>query len=83
MGHSYAAAGAIDTIAALLALRQRKIPPTMNCEELHPDYTFHLIRERAYSLSEADGEENEIALIGGRGVGGANVALAIANLKDE
>ena len=83
MGHSYAAAGAIDTITTLLALRQRKIPPTINCEEFHPDYGFNLIRERAYPLPEADRERDEVALIGGRGVGGANVVLAIAAPKDE
>lgn len=83
MGHSYAAAGAIDTIAALLALRERKIPPTINCEEFHPDYAFNLIREKAYPLPEADRERDEVALIGGRGVGGANVALAIAALNNE
>ncbi len=82
MGHSYAAAGAIDTIATLLALRQRKIPPTIHCEEFDSGYGFNLIREKAYLLPEADQERDEVALVGGRGVGGANVVLAIAAPRD-
>lgn len=82
MGHSYAAAGAIDTIAALLALQQRKVPPTINCEELDLDYALNLIRDRAHPLPEVDQGRDEVALIGGRGVGGANVVLAIASPED-
>ena len=82
MGHSYAAAGAIDTIATLLALRQRKIPPTINCADFDSSYAFNLIREKAYLLPEADQERDEVALIGGRGVGGSNAVLAIAASRD-
>ncbi|GAC1368191.1 MAG: beta-ketoacyl-ACP synthase II [Ktedonobacteraceae bacterium] len=83
-GHSYAAAGALDTITALLALRERKIPPTINCEEIdHPSYSsFNLIRERAYMPPQAAQSQREVALIGGRGVGGVNAVLALATLGD-
>lgn len=82
MGHSYAAAGAIDTVATLLALRQRKIPPTINCADFDSSYAFNLIREKAYLLPEAKQERDEVALVGGRGVGGSNVVLAIAAARD-
>ncbi len=78
IGHSYAAAGAIDTITALLALRRRKIPPTINCEDFDSSYAFNLIREKAHPLPEASQGRDEVALVGGRGVGGANAVLAIA-----
>ena len=71
LGHSYGAAGALDAIIALLALRHGCIPPTINCEELKPAYGLHLVREEARPFSRP------VVLLGGRGVGGANVALAL------
>ncbi|MDQ2713709.1 MAG: beta-ketoacyl-[acyl-carrier-protein] synthase family protein [Chloroflexota bacterium] len=75
LGHSYAAAGALDTITALLALQDGIIPPTINCEELDPRYGLaNLVRDEARPLST----HARAVLIGGRSLGGANVALAIA-----
>lgn len=76
LGHSYGAAGAIDAITALLALHHGWIPPTINCEELHPDYGLHLVQQEARPLV------GSTVLIGGRGVGGANVVLAIKKSKE-
>ncbi|HEY4034205.1 MAG TPA: beta-ketoacyl-[acyl-carrier-protein] synthase family protein [Ktedonobacteraceae bacterium] len=76
LGHSYGAVGAIDAITALLALRHRLIPPTINCEELNPDYGLNLVQKEARPFFES------AVLIGGRGVGGANVVLAIKAVKD-
>ncbi|HCF85512.1 MAG TPA: beta-ketoacyl-[acyl-carrier-protein] synthase II [Ktedonobacter sp.] len=70
-GHSYAAAGAIDTITALLALQDKLIPPTINCEELDPRFGLAMVRDEAQSLS------GSAVLIGGRGVGGMNSVLAV------
>ncbi len=71
LGHSFAAAGALDTITALLAFQYGMIPPTINCEQLLPQYGLNLVRDEARPLSYS------AALIGGRGIGGANVVLAI------
>jgi 3-oxoacyl-(acyl-carrier-protein) synthase len=71
LGHSFAAAGALDTITALLAFQYGMIPPTINCEQLLPQYGLNLVRDEAQPLSHS------AALIGGRGIGGANVVLAI------
>ena len=70
-GHSFAAAGALDTITALLAFQDGVIPQTINSEQLIPHYGLDLVQneERPLLLSTA--------LIGGRGLGGANVVLAI------
>jgi 3-oxoacyl-(acyl-carrier-protein) synthase len=76
LGHSYGAAGAIDAITALLALRHGLIPPTINCEELNPDYGLNLVQQEARPLV------GSTVLIGGRGVGGANVVLAIKEVKE-
>ena len=77
LGHSYAAAGAIDTITTLLALQHNLIPPTINCEELDPRYKLNLVRDEARPLEYRD---PSCALVGGRGLGGTNVVLAIKKL---
>ncbi len=71
LGHSYAAAGALDTITALLVLQHRLIPPTINCEELDPHYGLNIVRDEAQPLSGSG------VLIGGRSTGGANIVLAL------
>jgi len=70
-GHSFAAAGALDTITALLAFQYGMIPLTINCEQLISHYGLDLVQNEARPLSRST------ALIGGRGLGGANVVLAI------
>ncbi len=70
-GHSFAAAGALDTITALLAFQYGMIPPTINCEQLIPQYGLDLVQNEARPLLHST------ALIGGRGIGGVNVVLAI------
>jgi 3-oxoacyl-(acyl-carrier-protein) synthase len=76
LGHSFAAAGTIDAITALLALHHGLIPPTINCEELNPDYGLNLVQKEVRPLF------GSVVLIGGRGVGGANVALAIKKVEE-
>jgi 3-oxoacyl-[acyl-carrier-protein] synthase II len=70
-GHSFAAAGAFDTITALLAFQYGMIPPSINCEQLIHHYGLDLVQSEARPWSRST------ALIGGRGLGGANVVLAI------
>lgn len=73
LGHSYAAAGAFDTITALLALKHGLIPPTINCEQLDPRYGLDMVRDEPRPIRSA----KHAVLIGGRGLGGANVALTV------
>jgi 3-oxoacyl-(acyl-carrier-protein) synthase len=70
-GHSFAATGAIDTITALLALREKAIPPTINCEELDPRFGLAMVQDEARPLA------GSAVLLGGRGIGGMNVVLAV------
>ncbi len=76
LGHSYAAAGTIDAITALLALQHDLIPPTINCEELDPHYGLNLVQKEARPLF------GSTVLIGGRGLGGANVVLVIKKVEE-
>ncbi len=75
-GHSYAAAGSLDTITTLLALRAQQIPPTLNCEQLNPAYPLNLVREQAQPFN------GSTALVGARGVSGTNLVLAVRGGND-
>jgi len=71
LGHSFAAAGALDTIMTLLALREGYIPPTLNCEQPDSSYQINLVRDQAQAFTGTH------ALIGGRGLSGSNIALIV------
>jgi 3-oxoacyl-(acyl-carrier-protein) synthase len=73
LGHSFAAAGALDTIIALLAFQYGMIPPTINCEQLDRRFGLNLVQDKARPLARA----RSAALIGGRGMTGTNVVLAL------
>jgi 3-oxoacyl-(acyl-carrier-protein) synthase len=75
LGHSYAAAGALDTITALMALRHGLIPPTINCEEVDPCYGLNIVQKEAQPLSGSG------VLIGGRSMSGVNIVLALQDNK--
>jgi 3-oxoacyl-[acyl-carrier-protein] synthase II len=74
LGHSYAAAGALDTITAVLGLHHHLVPPTINCQEVDAGYGLNVVRETPEPLTRP------AVLIGGRGLSGANVVLAIKQL---
>ncbi|HVU71154.1 MAG TPA: beta-ketoacyl-[acyl-carrier-protein] synthase family protein [Ktedonobacteraceae bacterium] len=71
LGHSHAAAGALDTIAALLALQHHHAPPTINCEQVDPRYGLSLVGEGGRPLTGSG------ILVGGRSTGGVNSVLAL------
>lgn len=77
IGHGYAAAGALDTVTALLALRDGIVPPTINTEELDPRYGFDLVRNEPSPLSR----DANAVMLGARGLGGVNVALALKKVE--
>jgi 3-oxoacyl-(acyl-carrier-protein) synthase len=78
LGHTYAAAGALDTITAFLSLQHGLIPPTINVGELIPDYGLDMVRDEARELYKPGSDHTpQAVLIGGRGIGGANVVLAV------
>ncbi|WP_263787773.1 beta-ketoacyl-ACP synthase II [Salinibacter grassmerensis] len=70
-GHLLGAAGAIEAIAVIQALRHNMVPPTINFEEADPacdlDYTFNEVEERPVS----------VALSNAFGFGGHNTSLAL------
>ncbi len=72
-GHLLGGAGAVESIAAILALRERVAPPTINLEDLEDDAGL-TIPTQPEELKPRDGRP--MAVINNSfGFGGANVAL--------
>jgi 3-oxoacyl-[acyl-carrier-protein] synthase II len=75
-GHLLGGAGALETIATVLALRDRTAPPTINLEDPEPDLGIDI----AANVSRALPASGDLAAINNSfGFGGHNVAIAITN----
>jgi len=70
-GHLLGAAGAVETVACVLAMRDSLIPPTINLDEASPecdlDYVPHVAREKKV----------KVALNNSFGFGGHNATLIV------
>jgi 3-oxoacyl-[acyl-carrier-protein] synthase II len=73
MGHLLGAAGAVESILTILALRHHQAPPTINVTELDPEIHLDVVLDKPRALPEGD----LVALNNSFGFGGHNVALAI------
>jgi 3-oxoacyl-[acyl-carrier-protein] synthase II len=74
MGHLLGGAGAVESVAAILALRDRMAPPTINLEDPDDDAGLS-ISTQPQPLTQR-GEGPMAVLNNSFGFGGANVALA-------
>ena len=73
LGHMIAAAGVLEVIACVLAMRDHVIPPTINYEEPDPDCDLD------YVPNQAREAEVNVALSNSFGFGGQNICLALTN----
>jgi len=71
VGRTYAGGASLDAAAALLSMRDRHIPPTINLERPAPGYALRLVRD--------GGEAADVrtVLVLARGYGGFNSALVL------
>jgi len=60
-GHCIGAAGAIETIAAFLQIKNQFIYPSINCEDLHPEITSLISEDKIPQKCKKDIEINYIA----------------------
>src|SRR5579862_962735 len=74
MGHTFGAAGAIEAIMCVLALRDGVLPPTMNY--VHPDPECDL----DYVPNDARKVQIEVALSNAMGLGGHNGCVLVGRL---
>lgn len=70
-GHLLGAAGAVEAIATIQALRHDVVPPTINYEEADPDCDLD------YTFNEAEKRPVTLALSNAFGFGGHNTSLAL------
>jgi 3-oxoacyl-[acyl-carrier-protein] synthase II len=75
-GHLLGAAGALEGAFAILAVRDRIAPPTINVDELDPEVTVDVVRKDPRQLPSGD----VVALNNAFGFGGHNVVLAFRNV---
>jgi 3-oxoacyl-[acyl-carrier-protein] synthase II len=75
MGHCFGAAGAIEAMMCVLAVRDGKLPPTMNYE--HPDPACDL----DYVPNEAREADVDVALSNAMGLGGHNACVLIGRIQ--
>lgn len=72
-GHTLGAAGAIEAVATVLALRRGVLPPTANFSEADPDCDLDMIPNQARPATVAYALSNSFAF------GGLNAVLAFRN----
>jgi 3-oxoacyl-[acyl-carrier-protein] synthase II len=71
-GHLLGAAGALEYVAAVMALSRRELPPTVNLRVPDPECDLDYVPERARRAGDAP-----VALSNSFAFGGTNVTLAI------
>jgi len=70
-GHAVAAAGAIELVASVLALRDQVLPPTINLETPDPDCDLDYVPNQARRCTF------DVAVSNSFGFGGQNVSLVV------
>jgi 3-oxoacyl-[acyl-carrier-protein] synthase II len=76
IGHLLGAAGAVEAVATVLALRERVAPPTVGWEQRDPDLDLDYVPDGPRPLTSANGRA--VGLSNSFGFGGHNAVLALA-----
>jgi 3-oxoacyl-[acyl-carrier-protein] synthase II len=76
MGHLIAAAGSVEAIVCLLAIRDGMLPPTINLENPDPECDLDYIPNRARSKTV------DVTLSNSFGFGGQNITLILRRFFD-
>ena len=76
-GHCFGAAGAIEAVFTTLAVRDRKVPPTINYEAEDPECDLDYIPNESRDAPDLD-----VALSNSFGFGGHNASIVISRLED-
>ncbi|HJE60860.1 MAG TPA: beta-ketoacyl-ACP synthase II [Nocardiopsis listeri] len=71
-GHLLGGAGAVESIATILALHEGRIPPTINITELDPEVAVDIVRDKPRDMPTGD----VAAINESFGFGGHNIAVA-------
>jgi 3-oxoacyl-[acyl-carrier-protein] synthase II len=79
LGHSVGAAGAVEAITALQALRERLVPPTVGLEEPDEELDLNYVPGEALPLAEPNGNGNGrlVAMSDSFAFGGHNAVVVV------
>jgi 3-oxoacyl-[acyl-carrier-protein] synthase II len=75
IGHLLGAAGAVETLAVVLSLHERLVPPTINVDNVDPEIDLDLVIGEPRKLPSGD----LAALNNSFGFGGHNIALVVGS----
>lgn len=76
IGHTMGAAGAIELVTAIHALRQRVVPPTLGLEQQDPELDLDYVPGQPRPIASANGDRL-IAVSNSFGFGGHNSVLCV------
>jgi 3-oxoacyl-[acyl-carrier-protein] synthase II len=76
LGHLLGAAGAVETILALQALRHGTVPQSLNCTPVDPEIGLAVVRDHPHLLG--GGGQERYALKNAFGFGGHNISWILA-----
>jgi 3-oxoacyl-[acyl-carrier-protein] synthase II len=71
IGHAMGAAGALETVATVLSMRERLVPPTVGLEEADPECDLDVVAGSAREMKIG------VALKTSYGIGGTNAAVVL------
>ncbi|MFF3291635.1 beta-ketoacyl-[acyl-carrier-protein] synthase family protein [Streptomyces sp. NPDC003023] len=72
IGHLIGAAGAVELVAAVLAMRAREVPPTANHQRLEPGLDIDVVHDSPRTIASGPALSNSF------GFGGHNASLVVA-----
>jgi 3-oxoacyl-[acyl-carrier-protein] synthase II len=75
-GHCFGAAGAVEAVFTTLAVRDSKVPPTINYEEPDPECDLD------YVPNESRDADVRVAVSNSFGFGGHNACIVVRRLED-
>jgi len=75
IGHLLGAAGAVEAIATILAVRNDRVPPTINFETPDPDCDLN------YTFNEPEDRTVDVAISNAFGFGGHNTSVAFRKFE--
>jgi 3-oxoacyl-[acyl-carrier-protein] synthase II len=76
-GHCFGAAGAVEAVFTTLALRDRKVPPTINYDEPDPDCDLDYVPNVSRDVPDL-----EVAMSNSFGFGGHNASIVVRRAAD-